>query len=231
MFCCAQWRAAAHEGPPPAPFLADTCKVGWQGNRSTWQDPGNPDAATEALRRVVPIFGGISWTSHPLTQIWYPSSARELYLSRGVLTGAYNFGSNARRWGTLLPGARIDEAREGARALGGDRFANHLRHGISVAWQNVPHIRGGWAAWENLLPPEFGEQSCTDVYNTLSRGDQGGRGNWFLICGDQLSQLPGWQEGAVFSARRALRVLTDPDFECPKAETMPISRIIAEGGA
>ncbi|MFP8873469.1 MAG: FAD-dependent oxidoreductase [Myxococcota bacterium] len=216
--------------PQPAPFLADTCKVGWQGERSTWQDPGDPDALTEAVRRVVPIFGGISWSSHSIAQIWYPSSARELYLRRGVLTGAYNFGCTARRWGMLLPEERINEAREGARALAGDRFANKLRHGISVAWQNVPHIRGGWASWENLLLPEFGEPPCTEVYNTLSRGDRGDEGNWFLICGDQLSQLPGWQEGAVFSAMRALRILTDPDFECQEAKALPISRMIAEGG-
>src|SRR5947209_8437133 len=24
---------------------------------------------------VVPIYGGISWTEHPITQIWYPSEA------------------------------------------------------------------------------------------------------------------------------------------------------------
>ncbi|HEX6203135.1 MAG TPA: FAD-dependent oxidoreductase, partial [Thermoanaerobaculia bacterium] len=47
-------------------FLAPTVKVGWQAPRALWQAP-DPQA-----NRVVPIFGGISWTSHPMTQLWYP---------------------------------------------------------------------------------------------------------------------------------------------------------------
>ncbi|NJL27462.1 MAG: FAD-dependent oxidoreductase [Thermoanaerobaculia bacterium] len=46
-------------------FLDPTCKVGWQARRELWQ--------SHTPERVVPIFGGISWTNQSITQIWYPS--------------------------------------------------------------------------------------------------------------------------------------------------------------
>lgn len=203
-------------------FLANTSKVGWQAPRDTWAAPGTP---TGAPPRVVPIFGGISYTTHQINQIWYPSSARELYMHYGVLTGAYNFNDNAAAYGDLLPEERLVDARQGARELAGDEFADGLDHGITVAWQNVPHIRGGWAQWENVAAGE-GATQCVDAYNTLTAGDRGANGNWFLICGDQVSQLPGWQEGAVMSAIHAVNLLTDPAYEAPVAASVPNSRHI-----
>ena len=46
-------------------FLADTTKVGWQAKRDLWQQ-------AEGLGDV-PIYGGISWTTDEIVQIWYPS--------------------------------------------------------------------------------------------------------------------------------------------------------------
>src|SRR5207302_4088265 len=80
-------------------FLACTTKVGWQADRTLWQ--GKPfhthtDSEGKSVMTcddsevgVVPIYGGISWTEHPSTQIWYPSDA--YHDRKGVLTGAYNF--------------------------------------------------------------------------------------------------------------------------------------------
>src|SRR6201999_1149532 len=51
-------------------------KVGWQAERF-WETKDN-------------IYGGISWTTDDITQIWYPSSG---FLSKtGTLTGAYLYG-------------------------------------------------------------------------------------------------------------------------------------------
>jgi len=117
----------------------------------------------------------------------------------------------------------LDQARAGAALLHGDEFAEQLKHGLTVAWQNVKTQRGGWVDWtkidkktkhlkfhdilkhrrkpENIL--NFAEQADSEsaewVYHTLQDGDDG-----FYIVGDQLSALPGWQEGAVASALVAL---------------------------
>lgn len=203
-------------------FLSDTAKVGWQAPRSTWASQGNPPGGPD---RVVPIFGGISVTTHPITQVWYPSSAREIYQHYGVLTGCYNFQGNAIAYGNLLPEERLVDARQGARELAGDPFADGLMHGITVAWQNVPYLRGGWAQWQNVAILDDPTQ-CANAYNTLAGGDLGAGDHWFLICGDQMSQLPGWQEGAVMSAIHAVNLLTDPTYEAPVAAGAPNSDYI-----
>ena len=199
-------------------FLSSSSKVGWQGQRNTWQNAYAED-------RVVPIFGGISFTTHPITQIWYPSSCREIYAESGILTGAYNFRENAKRYGAMLPEERLVDARAGARLLAGDDFADGLRNGVSIAWQNVPYLHGGWAQWESLSTFE-GQSKCVDVYNTLTGGDRGSDDNWFLICGDQVSQLPGWQEGAVMSAIHAVNLLASDDYEAPTVDRTPISNYL-----
>lgn len=54
---------------------------GERANKCFWEDDRNT------------MYGGISWTDHNITQIWYPSN--DYFSSRGTLTGAYNFGKNA----------------------------------------------------------------------------------------------------------------------------------------
>lgn len=190
-------------------FLATTTKVGWQARRALWQK------ASE--ERVVPIFGGISWTGHPMTQLWYPSD--RFHDELGVLTGAYNFAPNATTWGEYTPKWRLDRAREGARELAGNDFADGLGKGLAIAWQNMPFQRGGWAQWEKV-------QNRLVHYNTLLDGD---RTVGFYIVGDQLSQLPGWQEGAVAAALNAVSLLAAPNFRPAAAAAVPDSRVIVEG--
>ncbi len=196
-------------------FLAPTCKVGWQAPRALWQTP-DPKAD-----RVVPIFGGISWTTHPMTQLWYPSD--RIFDDLGVLTGAYNYSQNAATWGEYSPAWRLQQARAGARELAGDAFADGLGAGLSIAWQNIEHIRGGWAQWQNVDPDE---RVRVQVYNDLVEGAAEGR---FFLCGDQLSQLPGWKEGAVVSGLLAAAEVANRSFHPPAAKSVPDSRILVEG--
>ena len=158
--------------------LTPATKVGWQSDRSYWQDPPDPS--------VVPIFGGISWTTNEMTQMWYPSTA--YHDKKGVLTGAYNDGSLARRWGAMLPSERMAIARAGAAQLHGDEFAEKLDHGLAIAWQNIPYLRGGWTSWSSV-PDQLSS------YNTFLKGE----GNFYSV-GDQNSLLSGWQQGAVYAA-------------------------------
>ncbi|MEM8962156.1 MAG: amine oxidase, partial [Acidobacteriota bacterium] len=218
-------------------FLADTTKVGWQADRHLWQGGAfetRHDAATDAEVEevqasevgVVPIFGGISWTEHPITQVWYPSEA--YHDQKGVLTGAYNFGNDAHQAGRMPVAERLDDAREGA-ALFNEPFAEGLGKGVAIAWQNMPYIKGGWAQWNTL------GDDATDHFNELTQGTEiisadGARtAPVFFIIGDQLSSLPGWQEGAIASSVNALNRMTRPDLEVPYLERLPDTRLMVEG--
>ena len=67
--------------------------------------------------------------------------------------------------------------------------------GLSIAWQEVPYLEGGWAEWTDN--PENRR-----AYRRLLLPDKR-----FWITGDQVSYLPGWQEGAMLSASHVLRQL------------------------
>jgi monoamine oxidase len=172
--------------------FAATCKVGWQAKERFWERLGDV-----GLRNGPQIFGGISWIDHPITQMWYPSSG---YFSKGeaILTGAYNYDAPDRpvatRFGNLPLSERLEVALQGAKRLHPE-FAEYVdtRKGLSIAWQNVPHIGGGWAEWD----PRDPEQAA--AYQRLLSPDKR-----FHVGGDQVSYLPGWQEGAVLSAEHVV---------------------------
>ena len=207
-------------------FLACTTKVGWQADRTLWQGKphdASPDNTDGSELGVVPIYGGISWTSHPITQIWYPSDA--YHDQRGVLTGAYNFSDDARDFGHMSVDERLAKARCGA-ALFDENFARGLENGITVAWQNMAYIKGGWAQWVYV-------DDCTKHYNAIIQGtgvnDTNNKEPQFFIVGDQVSSLPGWQEGAVVSALNAITRLAQPDRQLPYLKTLPDTRLMVEG--
>ena len=66
-------------------------------------------------------------------------------------------------------------------------YAGEMECGISRAWLDVPFQKGGW-------PRRNGDAAAV-----LRRGD-----GPFRFAGDQVSALPGWQEGAVLAARAAV---------------------------
>lgn len=160
--------------------FADTCKVGWQANRRFWETKDE-------------MYGGISYTTDPITQMWYPSWG--YFQEKGILTGAYNYDLNARHFGTMTPPQRLRHAMNGAKKLHPD-FDKHvpIELGLSIAWQNVPYQLGGWADdWgcDNTIP------------EPLLRAE--GR---FWVAGDQVSYLSGWQEGAIRSANHVVEHIT-----------------------
>ncbi len=217
-------------------FLANTTKVGWQADRKLWQGGemehrNHPEHGEKTLGvpdsevGVVPIFGGISWTDREIRQIWYPSDS--YHDKKGVLTGAYNFSEVAYRWGKLPVRERLRLAREDASCFG-EAFGAGLRHGVAIAWQNMPHIKGGWAQWHAV-------EGGVDHFNALAQGTgvadgQGSeRDPVFFVIGDQLSSLPGWQEGAIASALNALSRMARPDLEIPYLSSLPDTRLMVEG--
>jgi monoamine oxidase len=227
------------EGKYQDKFLAATTKVGWQGDRTLWQGrlithEHEDDlrlttmVAPESEEGVVPIFGGISWTSHEIVQIWYPSTG--YHDRKGVLTGAYNFGSTAFSWGRKSVGERLELARQGARQFG-RKFGNGLTGGLAIAWQNMPYIKGGWAYWQSV----GSDEEAARHFNNLSQGTGVHDSNGtlsdpvFFVVGDQLSSLPGWQEGAIAAALNALTRMARPDLEIPHLAKLPDTRLLVEG--
>lgn len=227
---------------PSERFLAVTTKVGWQANRDLWQrgsdilDPskfisrGKMDTSalgSNSQVGVVPILGGISWTDHPITQIWYPSVAYHDEL--GVLTGAYNFNKNAVAFGEMDVESRLCAARIGA-ARFGKEFSEGLEAGVTVAWQNMPYIKGGWAQW---FAVKDGREESAAVFNILQQGaDVSGddvETPTFFIIGDQMSSLPGWQEGAVAAALNAISRMCEPREKLPFLKSLPDPRVMVEG--
>jgi monoamine oxidase len=193
-------------------FLRPTCKVGWQAERKLWQEPADQNS--------VAIYGGISRVDHPMTQMWYPSD--QWYARLGVLTGAYNYEDQAERWGKMLPKDRVDEARTGAKLLHGEAFGDELKHGISIAWQNLPYLRGGWADWE-FVSDDPDER--VRIMNAVREGE-----NNFYIVGDQVSALPGWKEGAVATALEVFgRVCMIQGYMLPEMARVPDTRALTEG--
>lgn len=166
------------------PFAA-ACKVGWQANRRFWE--------SERYQ----IFGGISWIDHEITQIWYPSNDYFSPTDKGTLTGAYNSYVKAETLGDRSHEERLGVARKGGTKLHDELASNAIvpdALGMSVAWHKVPYQLGAWADWI----PERPEHK--KLYSTLIYPQ--GQDNFFVI-GDQVSALPGWQEGALMSAEWA----------------------------
>lgn len=229
----AVYDAQAHDDPKDR-FLAATTKVGWQANRDLWEgkpiktDIDKDDDETLAIEQsqvgIVPIFGGISWTDHPITQIWYPSCG--YHDKRGVLTGTYNFSEKAVAAGMMDVKDRLVLAREGA-SLFGKEFAAGLQNGIAIAWQNMAHIKGGWAQWHTVGSTKESVEHFNEVIQGTSVA--GGRSPCFFIVGDQVSSLPGWQEGAITAALNAISRLTNPALHIPFLKALPDTRIMVEG--
>ncbi|BCK66702.1 flavin monoamine oxidase [Streptomyces libani subsp. rufus] len=193
-----------------------TCKVGWQANRRFWEgDLGGCDD-TEG------IYGGISWTGHNITQMWYPSN--DYFSAKGTLTGAYNFGTAAETLGKLTPEKRLQLAREGAVQLHPEFKNKELvpdKQGISIAWHKVPYQLGGWAAWK----PQ--QSSHKKAYKQLLHPEGT---DAFFVTGDQISPLPGWQEGAMMSAHYVVQqILGIMPLTAPEEVAVPDSVALTQG--
>lgn len=178
--------------------FAPTVKVGWQTNSRFWETRDE-------------MYGGISYTTDPITQIWYPSWA--YFKDKGILTGAYNYDDDAIAYGNYSLDKRLREAMNGAKKVHPD-FEKHvpIDLGLSIAWQNVPWQLGGWAD----------DWSCDkQIPQTLLDAEPNGKR--FFVAGDQVSYLSGWQEGAVRSAHHVIsRIAGIPKVEADAALLMTV---------
>src|SRR5690606_15474019 len=160
------------------------------------------------------IYGGISYSDHDIQQFWYPSSGH-FGSDGGTLTGAYNSYEAAERFQDMSVPDRLATARQGGMLLHdevGDPNRLPSENASTVAWARVRYQRGGWAHWHPDNPKH------TTAFRTLRKPS--GR---FAVIGDQISDWPGWQEGAVWSAERCLDWINEePAFYEHTEEPEPV---------
>ena len=134
------------------------------------------------------IYGGISWTDQDVTQIWYPANG--YHRDKGVILGAYIWNEEpAARFAKIPPAERLRAAMdEGERIHPG--YSSEIESGVSRAWAKVPFQKGGWPEFEDGVP------------EALTRPDGA-----IYIAGDQITALPGWQEGAVLAAHTVVNAI------------------------
>ena len=159
-----------------APGRGKLFKLAFQAERRFWEDDG--------------IYGGISWTSQDITQIWYPPHG--IHGEKGVILGAYVFDDPiGARLARLSPAQRIDLALSQGERIH-PQYRRFVGRGVSVAWHRMNHMLGCSAVWS--------ESALRNHFERLQKP----AGRHYMI-GDQISYHPGWQEGAIQSAYHALR--------------------------
>jgi monoamine oxidase len=157
------------------PYAA-SAKVGLQFKRRFWEEDEQ-------------IYGGISYTDLPITNISYPSTDF-FSKGKGVLLGGYLFGLDATRFTALSPEERVAKAVEyGSRIH--PQYKEEFENGVSVAWHRSPFTMGCFGMWS----PEARARH----YDNLCAVD--GR---IVLAGEHASYLPAWQEGALMSALDAI---------------------------
>src|SRR6185295_3871237 len=123
----------------------------------------------------------------------------------------YNYDSSIKKTAEIFGNLSLDERLEEA-LRGGERLHPRFREfvpksgGLSIAWQQVPFLEGGWADWDR------NNEAHKKAYARLLFPDQR-----FYVAGDQMSYLPGWQEGAVLSADHVIAQMSERKAKAPMA--------------
>lgn len=145
------------------------------------------------------IYGGISFVGGETGLVWYPSNG--LHTERGMLLACYGSGPPAEDFARRPLAEQVAMAR----AVVGKLHPGHevsLQKPVVVNWSKVPFNMGPWPRWPGSRGGQEGHFESPE-YMLLNRPH--GRVHF---AGAHLSQTPGWQEGAIFSAQRTIAALT-----------------------
>jgi len=139
------------------------------------------------------IYGGISFLTHPVDIVWYPTD--KLFSPTGVIVAGFNLEHDAAGKPTAfgaLPNthAKLEASRSAVETLHPGR-GSLLTKPIYINWSKIPYSLGCFA--NNHLA------TSDPAYAQLDKPQ--GR---TYFAGDYLSHLVGWQEGAVLSAHHAI---------------------------
>jgi monoamine oxidase len=156
---------------------SNSVKVGLEMTTRFWED----DEA---------IYGGISYTDQPISQISYPSGGMHS-AGPGVILGAYTFGPASYRFAGLPPEERVRIALEMGSVFHPGRYKEQFSNGVSVAWSRVPFTLGCCAQWNETTRKEH--------YQTLCAVD-----DRIVLAGEHASYVGCWMEGALLSSLDAI---------------------------
>jgi monoamine oxidase len=157
------------------PYAA-AIKAGLQFKRRFWEEDEQ-------------IYGGISYTDLPISNISYPSTGY-FGKGKGVLLGAYIWGVDAAEFTAMTPEERVAKAVEyGGRIH--PQYREEFDNGVAVAWHRSPFTMGCFGMWT--------EEARAQHYENLCNFD--GR---IVLAGEHASYLPAWQEGALMSGLDAI---------------------------
>jgi monoamine oxidase len=157
------------------PYAA-AIKAGLQFKRRFWEEDEQ-------------IYGGITYTDLPISNIGYPSHGFQS-AGKGVLLGAYVWGMNAMQFTAMTPEERVRKVVDYGSQIH-PQYTQEFDNGIAVAWHRVPFTLGCFGLWSS--------ESRAKHYDDLCQID--GR---IALAGEHASYLGGWQEGAVTSALDAV---------------------------
>ena len=150
-------------------------KIGFQAKQRFWEDEL--------------IFAGISWTNQDITQLWYPEHG--FMQQKGVLLGAYSWEPDVTsRFMNMTHAQRLETALTQGEKIH-PQYRQYIENGVSICWRRMNHLLGCGSQWH----PDDIEEHFTLL--------QQPEGRHFLV-GDQMSLLPGWQEGAIRSSWLAM---------------------------
>ena len=153
-------------------------KVGLQFKRRFWEQDDD-------------IYGGISYTDQPITNISYPSTGF-FGDGPGVLLGGYGYGNSLAdfAFAALPPAEQVRQAVEQGSKIH-PQYKAEFQNGVAVAWHRVPFTLGCAGGWT--------EEGRAKHYKDMCAMD--GR---LVLAGEHCSMLPAWQEGAVLSSLDAI---------------------------
>jgi monoamine oxidase len=157
------------------PYAA-AVKVGLQFKRRFWEEDDH-------------IYGGITYTDLPITNIGYPSTGYHSS-GKGVLLGAYIWGLNAMEFTAMTPAERVQKALDYGSQIHA-QYKPEFDNGVAVAWHRSPFTMGCFGMWSDATRAQH--------YDDLCRID-----SRIALAGEHASFIGGWQEGGVTSALDAI---------------------------
>ncbi|MGO4831222.1 flavin monoamine oxidase family protein, partial [Rhizobiaceae sp. 2RAB30] len=136
------------------------------------------------------IFGGVSYTDLPITQISYPSTDFNKG-GKGVLLGCYTWnGPNSYELTAMAPEERVKRAVEYGSQIH-PQYKDEFENGVAVAWHRSPFTLGCAGDWT--------DEARKEHYDNLCQID--GR---IVLAGEHASYIPAWMEGAILSSLDAI---------------------------
>jgi monoamine oxidase len=155
---------------------ASAIKAGLQFKRRFWEEDEH-------------IFGGITYTDLPISNIGYPNTGFQSS-GKGVLLGAYIWGLNAMQFTAMTPQQRVQKVVDYGSQIH-PQYHQEFENGIAVAWHRSPFTMGCFGMWTSDTRAKHYEDLC----------QIDGR---IALAGEHASYIGGWQEGAVTSALDAI---------------------------